>query len=148
MVLWLKFAGVQALVLWQAPHGPGKWLAGISVAWQLAQSPTLVIMAWFILAGDQALVSWHMLQSLGRWKWFAGALVSFSEWQATQADGVPAKMPLAWQAVQSMVACLPASGKKACTAPGLPGGKANMRGSIGVAALPVGVVSEGVLPPA
>jgi hypothetical protein len=31
---WSKFAGFQALVLWQLEHCPLEWLLGLSLLWQ------------------------------------------------------------------------------------------------------------------
>ena len=38
-----RLAGRQALVEWQAEHSPVKWLAGITDAWQLLQSPSVPV---------------------------------------------------------------------------------------------------------
>ena len=55
---WLKVAGSQALVLWQAEHCPPKWLAGF---WAVLQPAQLVAPAawWLNVAGFQALVLWQ-----------------------------------------------------------------------------------------
>ncbi len=60
MLLWSKFAGSHAVVLWQSSQAAvvGKWLDGLPGAldplWQLAQVP--ITWAWSARAGSHALV--------------------------------------------------------------------------------------------
>jgi hypothetical protein len=59
--VWLKVAGVQALVLWHVSHAcvVGIWLVGLPVAvvplWQVEQVPGATPV-WLKVAGVQALV--------------------------------------------------------------------------------------------
>jgi hypothetical protein len=74
----LKVAFCQVLTLWHAEHCPEKWLSGLSLVWQDAQSETLT--AWWLkLASFHELTLWQV----EHWpvKWLAGL---FAEWQATQ----------------------------------------------------------------
>ncbi len=55
---WLKLAGFQPEVLWQAEHWPEKWLAGFLFAWQPWQSVAPAAL-WLKVAGFQAVLAWQ-----------------------------------------------------------------------------------------
>ena len=54
----MKVAPAQALGVWQAEHCPAKWLAGLSLVWQEAQSLALAA-AWLKMTPLQVLVLWQ-----------------------------------------------------------------------------------------
>ncbi len=84
--LWLKLAGIQALVVWHSSQTfvLETWAPGLPVAvpplWQLEHWP--VTEAWLKLAGIQALVVWHSSQTFELETW---------------APGLPVAVPPLWQ---------------------------------------------------
>jgi hypothetical protein len=62
----LKFAPAHELVLWQVEHWPAKWLAGLSLEWQEAQS--LAPAAWWLkVAPAHELVLWQAEHCPEKW---------------------------------------------------------------------------------
>ncbi|MBI1404179.1 MAG: hypothetical protein GC147_13330 [Porphyrobacter sp.] len=82
----------------------------VTPSWHAAQLP--VTLAWSKFSICQRRVVWQLSQLAAVGTWLAGRPSARTPlWQSAQLRGVPEKVPSAWHAAQSMLACAPVSGK-------------------------------------